>query len=89
MPVVPPGDLRGYLARIFEATGAPADDAAEVAAHLVDANLKGHDSHGAIRTAHYVTSVREGRTVPAAAIEVERETETTAVVNATGTSARS
>ena len=81
MPVVAPGDLRGYLARIFEATGAPADDAAEVAAHLVEANLKGHDSHGAIRTVHYVVSVQEGRTRPAAAIEVERETETTAVVN--------
>ncbi len=81
MPVVAPGDLRGYLARIFEASGAPEDDAAEVAAHLVEANLKGHDSHGVIRTVHYVVSVQEGRTVPAAAIEVERETETTAVVN--------
>ena len=58
MPVVAPGDLRGYLARIFEASGAPADDAAEVAGHLVEANLKGHDSHGAIRTVHYVVSVQ-------------------------------
>ena len=81
MPVVAPHELRGYLARIFEATGTPADDAAEVAGHLVEANLKGHDSHGAIRTVHYVVSVQEGRTRPAAAIEVERETLTTAVVN--------
>ena len=81
MPVVVPEELRSHLARIFEAAGAPGDDAVAVADHLVDANLKGHDSHGAIRAAQYVTAVREGRIQPAAAIEVERETETTAVVN--------
>ena len=89
MPVVAPGDLRGYLARIFEAAGAPPDDAAEVTDHLVDANLKGHDSHGVIRTAPYVLAVHEGRVRPAAPIEVERETETTAVVNGNWNSARS
>ena len=47
----------------------------------MDANLKGHDSHGVIRTAPYVLAVHEGRVRPAAPIEVERETETTAVVN--------
>ena len=81
MPVVAPDDLRRYLARIFEATGAPPDDAREVADHLVEANLKGHDSHGVIRTAPYILSVQEGRVRPGAPIEVERETETTALVN--------
>ena len=81
MPTVPPDDLRRYVALAFEAVGAPPDDAAEVAAHLVDANFKGHDSHGVIRAAGYVQSVQEGRIRPAAPVEVERETETTAVVN--------
>ena len=35
-----------------------------VADHLVDANLKGHDSHGAIRAAKYVEWVRAGQLVP-------------------------
>ncbi|MYE45450.1 MAG: Ldh family oxidoreductase, partial [Chloroflexi bacterium] len=74
MPTVPPDELRRYLGRIFEAVGAPLDDAREVAAHLVEANLKGHDSHGVIRTAPYVLSVQEARVRPAAPIEVERET---------------
>ncbi len=81
MPTVPPDDLRRYLERVFEAAGAPAASAAEVADHLVEANLKGHDSHGVIRAAPYVLAVQEGRVEPAAPIEVERETETTALVN--------
>ena len=81
MPTVPPGELRRYVARIFEAAGAPADDAAEVTDHLVDANLKGHDSHGVFQVALYVLGVQEGKVRPAAPIEVERETETTAVAN--------
>ena len=47
----------------------------------MDANLKGHDSHGVFQVALYVLAVQEGKVRPAAPIEVERETETTAVVN--------
>lgn len=81
MPTVPPAELRRYLERVFEAAGAPSAAAAEVADHLVEANLKGHDSHGVIRAAPYVLAVQEGRVEPVAPIEVERETETTALVN--------
>ncbi len=81
MPVVHAAPLRDYVTRIFEATGAPADEARAVAEHLVEANLKGHDSHGVIRIEGYVRQAQAGVTVPGAAVEVEHETPTTAVVN--------
>ena len=81
MPNVDHAELTAYLTRVFEALGAPTEDADTVASHLVDANLKGHDSHGVIRAAQYVERTREGRIVPGAGIEVVRETATTAIVN--------
>ena len=81
MPVVAPDGLARWLARVFEAAGAPPPDAAAVADHLVTANLMGHDSHGAVRTVQYVDAIRAGRIRPGAAIAVERETAVTAVVD--------
>ena len=39
-------ELEQFARAIFEAMGATSATAAEVAAHLVRANLSGHDSHG-------------------------------------------
>ena len=39
-------ELEALVARIFSAAGSEAGEAAEIAAHLVKANLAGHDSHG-------------------------------------------
>ena len=47
----------------------------------MEANLKGHDSHGAIRIENYVRDVRSGAIQPGVVTEVESETETTAVLN--------
>lgn len=81
MPVVAAGELTLWLAGVFEAAGAPPPDAAEVASHLVEANLTGHDSHGVIRASQYVQRAIEGRYRPGAPVRVERETATTAVVD--------
>jgi uncharacterized oxidoreductase len=56
--------LERLVAAIFEAAGSSADEAQAVGRHLVEANLVGHDSHGVIRIAPYVTWVREGKLVP-------------------------
>jgi uncharacterized oxidoreductase len=56
--------LRHYVRAIFEAAGSGAEEAGIVADHLVEANLKGHDSHGAIRAAKYVEWVAAGQLVP-------------------------
>jgi LDH2 family malate/lactate/ureidoglycolate dehydrogenase len=81
VPVVSADELRKILVSIYESRGVPTDEAAAVADHQVDANLIGHDSHGAIRTVDYVRRLEKGDIVPGAPFEVERETATTAVVN--------
>ena len=45
---------------IVAAAGAPAAEAACVARHLVDANLKGHDSHGVGMLESYVKHAANG-----------------------------
>ncbi len=52
--------LEAAAAAVFRAAGCPPEEAAEVAAHLADANLCGHDSHGVIRILPYVKALRRG-----------------------------
>ena len=59
--LVQAAELRERVARIFERLGAPAEEAAIVAHHLVEADLRGVHSHGVIRVPTYVTACQEGR----------------------------
>lgn len=52
--------LRGFIAATIAACGSGEDEAREVARHLVEANLKGHDSHGIGMVPSYVANVRAG-----------------------------
>ncbi len=81
MPSVDPGALRDYVRDIFVAVAVAEDDAATVAGHLVESNLKGHDSHGVVLVAGYLRGVQQGMTQPGAEIRIERESETTALVD--------
>lgn len=74
MPSIQADNLTDFIARILAAAGARADYADIVAAHLVDANLAGHDSHGVIRTPHYVRSIDKGDLKPIAEPEIVEET---------------
>ncbi len=56
--------LRALVAEIFAAAGHPAADAATVADHLVQADLRGVSSHGVVRTGIYVSRVRRGLVEP-------------------------
>src|SRR4030095_941841 len=76
-----PAVLREYVARIFEAAGAPSADAETVALHLVDANLLGHDSHGVIRVERYVRDIAGGTIKPGVPVHLDSESATTAVVD--------
>ena len=80
MPTVRAEPLAAFVERLFTEVGTPAADAREVAAHLVDSNLAGHDSHGVIRAPQYLGQIRSGLIAPGAKSEVERESETTAVL---------
>jgi uncharacterized oxidoreductase len=64
MRTVAAEELDGFLRCLFQAAGSEADEAASVAAHLVEANLVGHDSHGAIRAPKYVAWVKAGELLP-------------------------
>jgi LDH2 family malate/lactate/ureidoglycolate dehydrogenase len=74
-------ELRELTTRVFEAAGAPTDTARQVADHLVDANLVGHDSHGVLRVADYVRHVRDGQIRPAAEPGVTQSTPVAALVD--------
>jgi LDH2 family malate/lactate/ureidoglycolate dehydrogenase len=63
---VDPASLQATATGIFIHLGAPEDIAAEVAGHLVRANLAGHDSHGAIRIPQYAQQIAAGVIHPAA-----------------------
>lgn len=81
MPTIAAEPLREYVARVFAGAGVPAGDAATVAAHLVEANLLGHDSHGVIRVERYLEHLRAGRIVAGATPRVVSEGASTAVVD--------
>jgi len=50
--------LTKFVSEIFVTAGASPGDAQEVASHLVEANLKGHDSHGIGMTPAYVGNIK-------------------------------
>jgi len=56
--------LTEFAARIIAAAGSLAPEAQEVARHLVEANLKGHDSHGVGMIPAYVRNIRAGHLHP-------------------------
>ena len=49
--------MQRLLTAIYARAGCSDEEAAHVAANLVGANLRGHDSHGVIRTPRYVDRV--------------------------------
>jgi uncharacterized oxidoreductase len=67
--------------RIFEAAGAPINEAQMTARLLATANLVGHDSHGVIRISQYLGFMEIGDLIPGAPIEIIRETSASAVIN--------
>jgi len=78
---IPADQLTDFITEIFEKLGSPADEARQVSEHLVGANLRGHDSHGVIRTFGYVQQVRNGVLKPGAPTTVERESAATALID--------
>lgn len=66
--------LERVTAEILAAAGCPDGEARTVAAHLVLANLVGHDSHGVIRLRDYVPWIGRGMLVPGAELRIVHET---------------
>ena len=54
MPDFQADSLRTFAAQLLETGGVALDKARLVADSLVDANLRGHDSHGVMRIPYYL-----------------------------------
>jgi LDH2 family malate/lactate/ureidoglycolate dehydrogenase len=59
-PRLPAPVLADFVRRAFEAAGLPAGDAEQVAALMVEADLRGSDTHGVIRLPIYVRRLKAG-----------------------------
>ncbi|MGH7279443.1 MAG: Ldh family oxidoreductase [Candidatus Rokuibacteriota bacterium] len=77
---VRPETLRSLIARIFAASGVPPVDAEGVAEVLVEADLRGVESHGSTRVAGYVSMIRLGLLNATPKVEVLRDLPSTAML---------
>ncbi len=84
MPKFQADSLRQIGYDLFEAAGCTPQDTRAVVDHLVESNLFGHDSHGAIRFYEYARALREGRFQPQAVPQVVKDHPCLAVVDAQG-----
>ena len=81
MPRLQAAQIEKIAAELLSGAGAPADEAAIVAKHSVEANLTGHDSHGIIQIPNYINRVEQGHIVPGAPIDIVSDTPTTTVID--------
>lgn len=81
MPTIDHQTLRRVVQSIVEAAGTPPPAAQAVSESLVEANLRGHDSHGVIRLAWYIDFARQGSVQAAAAARVAMRRGATAQVD--------
>jgi uncharacterized oxidoreductase len=84
MPTVTATNLDQLATSIFCAYGVDNAESQLVAAHLVDASLAGHDSHGVMRIVQYVQDIETGSIVPGAKIHCLDEWASGAVLDAKG-----
>ncbi len=81
MPVLESSQLLNFAKALLTAGGALPQEADVVGRSLVDANLRGHDSHGVMRIPFYVQRVQEGKLTPGATLDVVNETPGTIVAD--------
>jgi len=73
--------LRAFAARLFAGLGVPEPDAETVAEVLVEADLRGVESHGTTRVAGYVSMIRLGLLNPTPKVQLLRETPSIAMLD--------
>jgi hydroxycarboxylate dehydrogenase B len=66
---IAPAPLERFVDKVFVRLGCTQPEARAIAAHLVDANLTGHDSHGVQHVKGYVQHVHAGRVMAGRALE--------------------
>lgn len=77
---VNPDKLRLFVANVLKAAELPEPHAETVATILVEADLRGVDSHGTTRLSGYIQMLRAGLINPYPKVQVLRETQSTAIL---------
>lgn len=73
--------MQSLITTIFEHAGCSPGEASRIGSRLTGANLRGHDSHGVIRTPRYLQWLADGKVVADQTVTVERENAVMAVVD--------
>ncbi len=81
VPRVAAAALAAFITRAFEAAGLASGDAEIVAGLMVEADLRGSDTHGVIRLPLYVRRLKAGGINPRANIRIVQEKPATALVD--------
>ena len=81
MPMIAADTLQNICKRLLEGAGVAEEEAVIVSRHSIGANLAGHDSHGIISIPTYIARMGDGHIVPGAPFDIEKESDTTTVVN--------
>ena len=79
---VPVEVLQQFMVDVFKAQGVGEEDAVICAEVLIASDLRGIESHGIGRLKYYYDRIQAGIQFPAAQLEIVKETETTALVDA-------
>src|SRR6266851_7638418 len=66
MPTLSADTLRSFATVLFRAANVSPAESDRVSQSLVEANLRGHDSHGVIRVVQYLAAIGDGRLKPGA-----------------------
>src|SRR5438067_592267 len=80
-PRVAPAALAAFVKRAFEAAGLPSADAEIAAGLMVEADLRGSDTHGVIRLPLYLRRLKAGGIKARADIRLVQERPSTALVD--------
>lgn len=75
-------ELRSFCTEALESLKVSHEDATITATVLVEADLRGIESHGVARMSRYVNGIQTGMMLPTAKERTVHETETTATINA-------
>lgn len=81
MPAFHPEQLTEFAKQLLTQGGVGNDEAQLVAESLVDANLRGHDSHGVMRIPSYLDWLAKGDVVPGAPFTVLKQSPTSLVAD--------
>ena len=73
--------MERLVGAIFERAGCDVAEANRIASRLTGANLRGHDSHGVLRTHRYVEWKEDGKVFPGRTVKVEQESDVLAVLD--------